>query len=178
MCMKAISSGLLVLSSFCTLSACSPSAGPPGPITAAELPKTKPGLWEVTQSNDGGPPATSRSCSTGSLTLPGAFILDACAPGVRPPASVATPSDSANDIHFNYVTSVPGSLRRTDSGAIAIDIACSQKGASTNLKTTVSGDFQSSYVIDSKTTMGMGDVAAASHATHQVYKYIGPCRPT
>jgi hypothetical protein len=155
--MKPSSSAALAVLSLCVLAACSPkggggaaAGGPATTITAADLPRLKIGDWEETKTDNGGPPTTSHACSDGTLLLPGAFMLAGC---------------------------TGGAMKRTASGVILVDMDCSsQDGSSTSLHTRVSGDFQTRYVIDSKSSMGVKGVQPEVDTTHEAYRFLGPCR--
>ena len=149
--MKLSSPAALAVLSLCVLAACSPKGGGGAAttITAADLPHVKIGDWQETKTDDGGAPTTSHACSDGTLLLPGAFMLAGC---------------------------TGGAMKRTVSGVILVDMDCrSQDGSSTSLHTSVSGDFQTSYVIDSKSSMGVKGVQPEVSTSHEAYRFLGPC---
>jgi hypothetical protein len=172
----------LTVLSLCVLAGCSPKSGgnataggPDSAITAADMPHVRVGYWEETKSDDGGPPKTSRECSDGTLVLPGAFVPDSCVPGATEPAAPSSGQDTTNQVSLHYVTFLPGTVKRTSSSSIVVDIACTQGPNSSSLHTTITGDLDTSYVIDSKTSMGAGAGPPEVHTTHWAYRFIGPC---
>ncbi|HLK26115.1 MAG TPA: hypothetical protein VKT30_15780 [Caulobacteraceae bacterium] len=130
------------------LAACGP---PPKVIKPAELPHVKAGLWAETVSDNGTTMEPSKDCSDGTLRLPGALMPARCA------SQPLTTLDSK--------------------GEIAVDWSCSAGGMTTILHTTVSGDFNASYAIDSKTTTTASGGAPQVTTVHETFKYLGPCPP-
>jgi hypothetical protein len=137
----------VVTLAFCALAACGPQDTP---ITAADLPHVRAGLWEEISGTDRIPMGWSRDCSAGELHLPTTLMPRGCA--VQPV------------------------MKRTPAGAIVIDWACTgTDGAVVKLHTVVSGDFTSSYTIESTTsTRGAGAPPQVS-ALKDTYRFLGAC---
>jgi hypothetical protein len=134
---------------FGALAACAP-APKDTPITAADLPHVRVGLWEEISGTDRVPQGWSRDCSDGQLHLPTALMPRGCA---TQPA-----------------------MKRTPAGAIEIAWACTgTDGVTVALHTTVSGDFNSSYAIDSTTSMHGGGAPPQVTALKDTYRFIGAC---
>ena len=120
-------------------------------ISQADLPKLKPGLWEISVSNDGKPPtiAAPPECETGETMIP-KDIGKACSQFV---------------------------FKRTFLGAIVIDAVCAMGGASTTMHMTIHGDFNGDYTGDSQVTLTVAGQPTRTFTTHSESKYLGPCPP-
>ncbi len=128
------------------------SCGPqPKVVTPAQLPHVKPGYWEETVTDNGTAMDPSHDCSDGTLRLPGALMPAGC-------------------------TSEPVTTLDAK-GEVAVDWSCSASGATTIEHTTVSGDFNASYAIDSVTTTTASGAAPHVTTLHQQFKYLGACPP-
>jgi hypothetical protein len=124
--------------------------GPQGKaITADQLPHVKPGLWLEVVTENGVAMGASQDCSDGALHFPGALMPAGCS---SQPVMLVTPN-----------------------GAVVIDWRCAAGGASTTVHTTAAGDFNSAYLIDSKTTMSASGAAPLVTTLHEAFKLTGAC---
>jgi hypothetical protein len=134
------------------LSACSKpanqAAGAGGVvISQADLPKLKPGLWEISVSNDGKPPTISQHCETGERV------------------GMAAMSKACSKLEF----------RRSALGVITIDAICGTGDYSSTMHMTVSGDYDSKIAGDGLITLNNPDHAPTAITTHSESHYLGPC---
>jgi hypothetical protein len=125
------------------------ASGPDTPITVADLPRLKAGLWESSTVTDGGPAEVSRTCETGEP--------------IKSP-----PQDSG-------CTQI--SIKRTFLGAVVFDMTCATGPVSSSVHATVTGDFNGSYSSDTMATITMQGQPPKTIKTHSDVRYIGPCTP-
>jgi hypothetical protein len=126
------------------------ACGPQGKtITTDQLPRVKPGLWEEAATDNGTSMGVSHDCLDGALRLPGALMPAGC-------------------------TSEPVT-RLSPAGAVVVDWSCTAGGFTTVVHTSAAGDFNSAYLIDSKTTMTASGAAPQITTLHESFKFVGPC---
>jgi len=123
------------------------AGGPTTPITAAQMPAPKAGLWERVSTQDAEAPITDRKCVAGKP-------MDPMADG--PPCK-----------QVEY--------RRTATGGVVVDAACPNNGVTAKLHMTAEGDFNSAYVTESTMTMSMAGSPDNTMKNHSTYKYVGAC---
>jgi hypothetical protein len=152
--------GLLAGVALAALAACSPkgaggaaAGGPDVTITPDQMPHVKAGYWQETYVSDNDPPKVDKVCSTGDLLLPGAFLPAGCPPAV---------------------------IKRTGAGGVVIDVECpaSDSNGASSMHTSVTGDLNASYVIDSHASTSMLKGAPPMvTTTHETFQYLGSTCP-
>jgi hypothetical protein len=157
--MRWSSRAALAALSLALITACAPKpeqrAGAPAAradqvITAADLPRPRPGYWERSVSTSGGPARVSHFCQS-SAPVPIGDVGRGCSA-------------------FTY--------KRTFLGQILIDAACSEGPISTTLHVAISGDFKSSYVTDGAMTLTLQGHPPQRFVTHAEARYLGAdCPP-
>ena len=124
----------------------------PATVTAADLPKRKSGLWEITTSEPGGPPGPiATMCIDEKL------------------------DDMAKQLSAGAVTCTRQELRREGDRYIS-DSVCKIGDSTATTHAVISGDFESTYQADiqarySPPLMGMTEGRSVMNA-----KWLGPCR--
>jgi len=124
----------------------------PATVTAADLPKRKSGLWEITTSEPGGPPGPiATMCIDEKL------------------------DDMAKQLSAGAVTCTRQELRR-DGDRYISDSVCKIGDSTATTHAVISGDFESTYQADiqarySPPLMGMTEGRSVMNA-----KWLGPCR--
>jgi hypothetical protein len=119
-------------------------------ITAAEMPRPRPGYWERRVSADGGVPRVTHFCQSDA------------------PATIGDVGRGCSA--FTY--------RRTLAGRVLIDAACAEGPISTTLHVTMSGDFNASYATDSEMSLTLQGHPPQRFVTHAEARYLGAdCPP-
>ena len=145
---------VLALAAAGLLAACGPAKPKPDEaITADQLPHIKVGQWEVTTVANGQAQPTRTSCSpAGRLPMPITVRLYGC--NAQP------------------------TLARTGAGAITVDLNCATQYAIATQHTTISGDFNASFV--SQTRLSLDDRQGRPPTVTEVrqsFRYLGACPP-
>lgn len=128
------------------------------PAQAADLPKRKPGLWEIKMTSAGGPSGSGSMVSQHCIDAKTDDLLQQRTPGAGKQAC------SKNDM-------------RREGGKTIVESVCKLNNTTATTKAVFSGDFSSNYRADIHATydppmMGM----KASDSTIEA-KWLGACKP-
>ena len=126
-----------------------PASGPDVPITLADLPRPKAGLWQTTLDDGDGKPSTSTTCYSGKTPN---------MPKMPPGCSQL-------------------GIKRTFLGPIVMDMNCATPDFTMVMHSTVSGDFQNSMSSDAVMTMSLKGAPPKTSKMHSDAHYVGPCAP-
>lgn len=120
----------------------------PGPITLAELPAPKAGLWQRVSQSDSDPAQTDTKCQDGKP-------LD--------PTKDGPPCQKINAM-------------RTATGGFTIDGVCGAgKGVSGKMHLAGEGDFSRAYTTDTNIVLTGGPGGDMTLKNHSVWTYVGAC---
>ena len=132
-----------------TASGGAPATGPDVPISLADLPRQKAGIWQTTLDDGDGKPATMTHCLSGKV-----------------PAMPKLPPGCSQM-----------SIKRTILGAYVIDMSCTTPEYSMAMHSVVTGDFNSNVSSDGTMTTSTKQTAPTTSKMHTVAHYVGPCAP-
>jgi hypothetical protein len=125
------------------------ATGPDVPITMADLPRPKAGLWQSTIDDGDGKPASTTSCYSGKQP----------------------------DLGKMPQTCQTMTFKRTILGAIVIDMACANPDFSLTMHSVATGDFQSAMSSDATMSMTMKGQPPKVSKMHTEAHWVGPCPP-
>jgi hypothetical protein len=116
------------------------------PITLAQLPAPKAGMWKGQSSQDGGPPEPASRCMDGKPIDPMGGGTGRCA---------------------------KLDLKKTAAGGYVIEGDCGANGVSAKMRLAVEGDYVTTFTTDAQMTMGGAGETPVSMRNRTVWTYAG-----
>jgi hypothetical protein len=126
-----------------------PTSGPDVPITMADLPRPRAGLWQKVVDDGDGKPTTTTNCLSGK--------------------GAAMPKGPPGCSQFT--------MKRTFLGHIVTDMNCVTPQFTMVMHAEASGDFQTNMTSDVTMTVSTKQMAPTTTKMHAEDHYLGPCAP-